>query len=146
MAYICKNENGSTIHKAKLHNPIENFVKTATNVNCQRMNGLVYGFGNSLVYFYVLEKKNSPNTDIKALSSKKKSLMLLQHLSFLSKQKLINVKKSYWSIKKTRKLIKTITKSKLESKRNGVWKFPRKGNWSFNNCSLKPMIRCMLLR
>ena len=95
MAYICKNENGSTIHKAKLHNPIENFVKIATNVNCQRMNGLFYGFGNSLVYFYVLEKKNSQNADIKALSSKKKSLMLLQHLSFLSKQKLINVKESY---------------------------------------------------
>ena len=36
------------------------------------MNGFVYGFGNSLVYFYVLEKKNSPNIDIKALSSKKK--------------------------------------------------------------------------
>ena len=34
--------------------------------------GLVYGFGNSLVYFYVLQKKNSPNIDIKALRSKKK--------------------------------------------------------------------------
>ena len=41
-------------------------------MNCQRMNGLVYGFGNSLVYFYVLEKKNSPNIDINTLSSKKK--------------------------------------------------------------------------
>ena len=36
------------------------------------MNGFVYGFGNSLVYFYVLENKNSPNIDIKALNSKKK--------------------------------------------------------------------------
>ena len=76
MAYICENNNGSTIYKAKLYNPIENIVKIATNVNCQRMNGLVCGFGNSLVYlslcFYVLEKKNSPNIDIKALSSKKK--------------------------------------------------------------------------
>ena len=72
MVYICENDNGSTIYIAKLHNPIENIVKIATNVNCQRMNGFVYGFGNSLVYFYVLEKKNSPNIDIKALSSKKK--------------------------------------------------------------------------
>ena len=71
MVYICENDNSSTMYKAKLHNPIENIVKIVTNVNCQRMNGLVYGFGNSLVYFYVLEKKNSPNTDIKALSSKK---------------------------------------------------------------------------
>ena len=31
-----------------------------------------YGFGNSLFYFYVPQKKNSPNIDIKALSSKKK--------------------------------------------------------------------------
>ena len=34
--------------------------------------GLVYGFGNSLVHFYVLEKKNSPNIDIKGLSSNEK--------------------------------------------------------------------------
>ena len=51
MAYICKNDNGSTIYKAKLHNLIENIVEIATNVICQRMNGFVYGFGNSLVYF-----------------------------------------------------------------------------------------------
>ena len=36
------------------------------------MYGLVYGFENSLVYFYVLENKNSPNIDITFLSSKKK--------------------------------------------------------------------------
>ena len=72
MAYICENDNGSTIYKAKLHNPIENIVKIAANVNCQRMDSLVYGFGNSLVYFYVLEKKNSPNIHIKPLSSKNK--------------------------------------------------------------------------
>ena len=72
MAYICESDNGSTIFKVKLHNPFENIVKIATNMNCQRMNGLVYEFGNSLVYFYVAEKKNSPNIDIKALSSKKK--------------------------------------------------------------------------
>ena len=66
MAYICENDNGSTIYKAKLHNPIENIVKIAAKENCQRMNSLVYGFGNSLVYFYVLEKKNSPNIVVKA--------------------------------------------------------------------------------
>ena len=27
--------------------------------------------------------------------------MILQHLSFLSKEKVVNVKESYWSIKKT---------------------------------------------
>ena len=46
------------------------------------MNGFVYGFGNSLVYFYVLENKNSPNVDIKTLSSKKKvtdALATLEH-------------------------------------------------------------------
>ena len=72
MVYICEDDNGSTIYEAKLHNPIKNIVKIATNVNCQIMNGLVYVFGNSLIYFYVLEKKNSPNIDIKALSSNKK--------------------------------------------------------------------------
>ena len=72
MAYICENNNGSTIYEAKLHNLTKNIVKIATNTNCQRMKSLVYVFGNSLVYFYVLEKKNSPNIDIKALSSKKK--------------------------------------------------------------------------
>ena len=87
MAYICENDNGSTIYKAKLHNPIENIVKIATNVNCQRMNGFVYGFGNSLVYFYVLEKKNSPNIDIKALSSKKKVTDALAPLELPVKRK-----------------------------------------------------------
>ena len=43
MIYICENDNDCTIYKAKLHNPTENIVKIATNVNCQRMNGLVYG-------------------------------------------------------------------------------------------------------
>ena len=47
-------------------------MKTVTNVNCQTMNGIVYGFGNSLFYFYAIEKKVSPNIDIKALSSKTK--------------------------------------------------------------------------
>ena len=49
-------------------------MKIATNVNCQRVaysDGPVYRFGNSLVHLYLLEKKNSPNIDIKALSSKK---------------------------------------------------------------------------
>ena len=72
---LCENNNGSIIYKAKLHKPNENIVKNATNVNCQRAaysDGLVYGFENSLVYLCVLEKKNSPNTVIKALSSKKK--------------------------------------------------------------------------
>ena len=77
MAYICENDNSSTIYKAKLHNPTENIVKIAANVNCQRMDSLVYGFGNSLVYFYVLEKKNSPNINIKALSSKEKVFTIL---------------------------------------------------------------------
>ena len=72
MAYIRDNDNSFTIYKAKLHNPIENIVNIATNLNCQRMNGFVYGFRNSLIYLYVLEKKNSPNINIKALSSKKK--------------------------------------------------------------------------
>ena len=44
-------------------------MKIATNANCQRMCGLVYGFENSLVHFYVLE--NSPNIDVTFLSSKK---------------------------------------------------------------------------
>ena len=38
-----KNDNGSAIYKAKLHNPIENIVKIAANVNCQRMNGFIMG-------------------------------------------------------------------------------------------------------
>ena len=68
MAYICENDNDSIICKGKLHNPIENIVKIAINVNLwPRL--LVRKF---LVYFYVFEKKNSPNIDIKALSSKKK--------------------------------------------------------------------------
>ena len=72
---LCENYNGSIIYKAKLHNPNENIVKNPTNVTCQRAaysDGLVYGFENCLVYLCVLEKKNSPNTDIKALSSKMK--------------------------------------------------------------------------
>ena len=52
------------------------------------MNGLVYGFGNSLVYFYVLEKKNSPNIDINTLSSKKKVTdALIATLELLVKRK-----------------------------------------------------------
>ena len=50
-------------------------MKIATNVNCQGvayLNGVVYGFGNYLVYFYVLEKKKSPNIDDKTLNSEKK--------------------------------------------------------------------------
>ena len=88
MAYICENDNGSTIYKAKLHNPIENIVKIAANVNCQRMDSLVYGFGNSLVYFYVLEKKNSPNIDIKALSSKEKVTDALATLKLTVERKI----------------------------------------------------------
>ena len=48
LIFICENDNGSTISKAKLHNPIENIVKIATNVNCKRVaysDALVYGFG-----------------------------------------------------------------------------------------------------
>ena len=72
---LCENYNGSIIYKAKLHNPNENIVKNPTNVTCQRAaysDGLVYGFENCFAYLCVLEKKNSPNTDIKALSSKMK--------------------------------------------------------------------------
>ena len=50
-------------------------MKIAANVNCQKVaysDGLFYWFGNFLVYFYVLEKKNLPNINMKALSSKKK--------------------------------------------------------------------------
>ena len=68
LTFLYKNDHGSVIYKAKLQYPIENIVKIAINVNCQRVaysDGLVYGFGNSLVYFYALEKKNSPNIDIK---------------------------------------------------------------------------------
>ena len=85
-------------YKANLHNPIENIVKMAINVNCQRvayLHGLVYGFGNSSVYFYVLENKNSSNIDIKILIARKKSLMLLQNLSFLPKEQLLNVIESF---------------------------------------------------
>ena len=44
-------------------------------MNCLRApysDGLVYEFENCLFYLCVLEKKNSPNIDIKALRSKKK--------------------------------------------------------------------------
>ena len=95
MAYICKNNNVSRIYKAKLHNPIKNIVKIATNLNCQRMNGLVYLFGNSLVYFYVLEKKNSANIDTKALSSKKKATDSLATLELSVKRKVAEFKESY---------------------------------------------------
>ena len=58
---LCESDNGSIIYKAKIHNPNENIVKNAANVNCQRAvysDGLVYGFENCLVYSCVLEKKN----------------------------------------------------------------------------------------
>lgn len=93
---ISKNDHGSKIYKPKLHNPIENIVKIEINVDCQRLaylQGLAYGFGNSSVYFYVLENKNSPNIDIKILVARKKSLMLLQH--FLPKEQLLNVIESF---------------------------------------------------
>ena len=63
--------------------PFQNVVKIATNVNFQGvayLNAVVYGFGNSLVYFYVLEKKKSPNIDSKALNSKKKVIGALAAL------------------------------------------------------------------
>ena len=43
----------------------------------------MHGFGNSLFYLCVLEKKNSPNIDIKALSSKKKVTAALATLELL---------------------------------------------------------------
>ena len=49
-------------------------------------------------------------------------------------------------IETSRKHIKTIRKSQLESKRNCVWNFPGKGSWSFSNCWLKPMVHCMFIR
>ena len=58
LTFLCKNDNGSTIYKAKLQNPIESIVKIEANENCQRVaysNGLVCVLGNSLVYFYALE-------------------------------------------------------------------------------------------
>ena len=64
-------------------------MKIATDVNCQRAaysDGLAYGFENSLVYFYVLEKKNSPNIDVKALSSWKKVTGALAPLELLLKR------------------------------------------------------------
>ena len=67
-------------------------------MNCQRAaysDGLVYEFENCLFYLCVLEKKNSPNTDIKALSSKKKVTDALATLELFSKEQLLNVKASY---------------------------------------------------
>ena len=125
MVYICEDDNGSTIYEAKLHNPIKNIVKIATNVNCQIMNGLVYVFGNSLIYFYVLEKKNSPNIDIKALSSNKKVTDSLATLELPVERKVAGYQ---------RKHIKIIRKGKLESKGNDVSKFPGRGTLSFSNC------------
>ena len=58
-------------------------MKIPTNMNCQGAaysDGLVYGFGNSLVYFYVLEKQNLPNIDLKALGSKKNVTDVLARL------------------------------------------------------------------
>ena len=95
---LCENDNGSIIYKAKLHNPNENIVKNATNVNCQRAgysDGLVYGFENCLAYLCVLEKKNSPNTDIKALSSKKKVTDALATLELFFERTRKNVKECY---------------------------------------------------
>ena len=98
MVYICENDNSSTMYKAKLHNPIENIVKIVTNVNCQRMNGVVYGFGNSLFYFYVIENKVSPNIDIEVLSSKTKVTDALATLELPVERK---VDECYWRKKKT---------------------------------------------
>ena len=95
---LCENYNGSIIYKAKLHNPNENIVKNATNVNCQRAaysDGLVYEFENCLVYLCVLEKKNSPNTDIQALSSKKKVTDALATLELFFERTRKNVKECY---------------------------------------------------
>ena len=97
MAYVCENDNGSAIYKTKLH-PIGNIVKIAVNVNCQRMDSLVNGFGNSLVYFYMLEKKTSPNIDIKAPSSKEKVTDALAALKLPLESKIAGCQRS---IKKT---------------------------------------------
>ena len=100
MAYFCENDNASTIIKTKLYNPIVNIVKIATNVNCQRMNGVVYGFGNSLNYFYVLEKKNSANIDIKALSSKEKTTDALATLELPVKRNVVECQRKLLKHKK----------------------------------------------
>ena len=59
------------------------------------MNSLVCRFGNSLVYFYVLEKKKkkSPNIDIKALSSKEKVTNALATLELPVEKKVAECKK-----------------------------------------------------
>ena len=99
--------------KLNYNKPIENIVKIVANVNFQRVAysvGLAYEFGNSLVYFDVLEKKSSPNTDIKTLSSKKEVTDALATLELPVKE----------SFEASRKHIKTIRKSKLQSKHNCV--------------------------
>lgn len=40
---IRKNDHGSKIYKPKLHNPIENIVKIATDLNCQ---GSLFGWSH----------------------------------------------------------------------------------------------------
>ena len=55
-------------------------------MNCQRaayLDGLVYGFGNYLFHLCVLEKKKSPNINIKTLTSKKKVTDALATLELL---------------------------------------------------------------
>ena len=88
-------------------------MKIATNVNFQRaiyLDGLVNGFRNSLDYFYLFEKKNSPNIDIKALSGKKNIIDVLAALELLIERTVAECQEAL------RKHIKTIQKSKLVSK------------------------------
>ena len=88
-------------------------MKIATNVNFQRatyLDGLVNGFRNSLVYFYLFEKKNSPHIDIKALSGKKNIIDVLAALELLIERTVAECQEAL------RKHIKTIQKSKLVSK------------------------------
>lgn len=84
LLFLCENETGSTIYKAKLHNPISEIVKLSDGCNGNRIrhqSGLVYCYGGSSVFFYPVDKAFDPKFVASKLKSKK---AVVEKLSLLT--------------------------------------------------------------
>ena len=105
LLFLCENEVGSTIYKARLHNPVQDIQKISEGCKGDRIlyqNGLVYCYGSSSVYVYPVDKKFNPNFTVNAIKTKKDAVEKLTLVNLSHEGTLVNCKER---LKKHQKIV-----------------------------------------
>ena len=105
LLFLCENETGLTIYKAKLHNPISEIVKLSDDCEGDRIfyhqSWLVYCYEGSSVSFHPVDKAFDPKFSVSKFKSKKAIVNKLSLLNLFLKLELLQlVKNGYRNIKK----------------------------------------------